>query len=96
PSHFRVLPSQAAKGTLREEARPLVFTRGRANISKLRRKLIEGGPEIWSEEEHNRSNVHMKRPAHDQWGISKIVFVFCDDFMKKVFTFPWFNDPTWR
>lgn len=38
----------------------------------------------------------MRRQAHDRWGISKIVFVYCDDFLKKVYTFPWFHEPAWR
>ncbi|CAM9852912.1 unnamed protein product, partial [Choristocarpus tenellus] len=47
-------------------------------------------------QEHDRSNVRIVRPAHDQWGILKIVFVFCDDYLKKVYTFPWFHEPSWR
>ena len=38
----------------------------------------------------------MARAAHDRWGIRKIVFVFSDDFLKKVYTFPWFHAPEWR
>ena len=28
-------------------------------------------------------NVKMTRPAHDAWGIKKITFNFCDDFLLK-------------
>lgn len=38
----------------------------------------------------------MKRQAHDRWGISKIVLVYCDDFLKRVYTFPWFQQPEWK
>lgn len=38
----------------------------------------------------------MRRQAHDRWGISKIVFVYCDDFLKRVYTFPWFHEPEWK
>lgn len=47
-------------------------------------------------QEHARSNVKMRRQAHDRWGISKIVFVYCDDFLKRVYTFPWFHEPEWK
>lgn len=47
-------------------------------------------------QEHARSNVKLARPAHDRWGIGKIVFVYSDDFLKKAYTFPWFHDPEWR
>lgn len=46
--------------------------------------------------EHARSNVKLTRPAHDRWGISKVVFIYSDDFMKKVYVFPWFRDARWR
>lgn len=36
------------------------------------------------------------RPAHDEWGINKIIFVFCDDFLKRVYNFPWFQTQEWR
>lgn len=38
----------------------------------------------------------MRRQAHDRWGISKIVLVYCDDFLKRVYTFPWFQEPEWK
>ena len=51
---------------------------------------------VGKKQEHARSNVKLTRAAHDRWGIGKIVFVFSDDFLKKVYTFPWFHDPEWR
>ena len=51
---------------------------------------------LLEKQEHARSNVKLARPAHDRWGIGKIVFVYSDDFLKKVYTFPWFHDPEWR
>ncbi|CAM9888508.1 unnamed protein product [Ectocarpus sp. 4 AP-2014] len=87
---------QVAKEQLDPEARPLVFTRGRADLSLLRRLLSSRGASIWTDEEHDRTNVKMTRPAHDKWGISKIVLVFCDDFLKKVYTFPWYHEPEWK
>lgn len=37
-------------------------------------------------------NVTIRRPSHDQWGIPKIVLVFCDDFVHRVFDLPWWHD----
>ncbi|CAM9852842.1 unnamed protein product [Choristocarpus tenellus] len=58
----KVLPvcNQFCKGTLRTEAHPLVFTRGRVDVSKLQKKLLEGGPSIWTAEvwrEKNPNNI---------------------------------------
>ncbi|CAN0112648.1 unnamed protein product, partial [Ectocarpus sp. 8 AP-2014] len=87
---------QVAKEQLDPEARPFVFTRGRADLSLLKRLLSSRGASVWTDEEHDRTNVKMTRPAHDKWGISKIVLVFCDDFLKKVYTFPWYHEPEWK
>ena len=37
-------------------------------------------------------NVTIHRPSHDQWGIPKIVLVFCDDFVRRVFELPWWTN----
>ena len=42
------------------------------------------------------TNALLKRPAHDAWGIKKIVFVFCDDFLQKVLELPWSRQDEWR
>jgi Aspartyl/Asparaginyl beta-hydroxylase len=34
-------------------------------------------------------NVLIRRPSHDAWGIPKIVFLYCDDFIQQIYTFPW-------
>nr|QID90271.1 sulfotransferase [Saccharina japonica] len=87
---------QVAEDRLDPEARPMVFTRGRVDVSLLQHLLSSKGDAVWTDEEHARSNVKLTRPAHDRWGIGKIVFVYSDDFLKKVYTFPWFHDPEWR
>ena len=40
--------------------------------------------------------MKLTRPAHDAWGIKKIVFNFCDDFLLKVLDLPWGKDEEWR
>lgn len=36
------------------------------------------------------------RQGHDSWGINKIVFQFCDDFLLKILDFPYAQDEEWR
>ena len=36
-------------------------------------------------------NVNITRPSHDGWGIGKIVLLFCDDFMTKVYELPYWR-----
>lgn len=40
--------------------------------------------------------MQITRPAHDAWGIKKIIFTFCDDFLLKVVELPWSREERWR
>ncbi len=73
----------------------LVFTRGEVDISALKHKLLNLPAHIW-EDENQEGNVKLTRPAHDRWGVKKIVFTFCDDFLMKVLDLPWSRDEQWR
>ena len=73
----------------------LVFTRGEVDISALKHKLLSMPTHIW-EDENQEGNVKLTRPAHDRWGVKKIVFTFCDDFLIKVLDLPWSRDDEWR
>jgi hypothetical protein len=73
----------------------LLLIVGYVDVSALKKKLVEN-PKLWDEEHHKQSNVHLIRPAHDNWGIQKIIFHFCDDFMQKIVDFPWSYDPEWQ
>lgn len=59
-------------------AEGLCFKRGDVDITKLKTKLQNLPPEAWNDE-NQHGNVALKRPAHDDWGIKKIIFNFCDD-----------------
>lgn len=76
-------------------AERLVYTRARIDISAFKNKVVNLPPEIW-EDENQEGNVHLMRPSHDRWGVKKIVFNFCDDFLLKVLDLPWSRDPEWR
>jgi hypothetical protein len=46
----------------------------------------------WDPRNADRDNVTVTRPSHDAWGIGKIVLVFSDDFLTKVYQFPWWKE----
>lgn len=71
------------------------FTRSIVDIACFKMKLRQLPQELW-EDENQDGNVKLIRPAHDRWGIKKIVFVFCDDFLQKVFDLPWSQLEEWR
>ena len=71
--------------------------RGEIDVSILQKKLMEGGERIWSNKLAAETNVAITRPAHDSWGIRKIVFIFCDDFLKRCYELPWWHEnEDWR
>lgn len=89
-----------AEGTLPEEdaraAAPYIYTRGETDVAELAARIRDGGAELWSEAEARRVNVHIARPSHDAWGIRKLCFVFCDDFLKRRYRLPLWRDAGWR
>lgn len=70
------------------------FTRARIDTSDFKSKLLSLPTEMW-EDGDQEGNVMVRRPAHDKWGIKKIVFTFCDDFLLKVLDLPWSMDDSW-
>lgn len=81
--------------SLIESKKSLCFTRGQVDVSAFKEYLQSLPDGIW-EDENQTSNAQLKRPAHDAWGIKKIVFVFCDDFLQKVLDLPWSREECWR
>lgn len=57
---------------------PLTVTRAAVDISLLKEKVLSLSSDMW-EDDKQEGNVKVTRPAHDAWGIKKIVFTFCDD-----------------
>ncbi|KAL7541670.1 hypothetical protein ACHAWF_006993, partial [Thalassiosira exigua] len=47
---------------------------------------------LWDERNAAKHNVKIVRPSHDAWGIKKIVLVFCDDFLRTIYTLPWYRE----
>jgi len=72
-----------------------VFTRAKLDTTQFKQYLQSLPNEIW-EDKNQVGNVNLIRPAHDKWGIQKIIFTFCDDFLMKVFDLPWSQKEEWR
>ena len=70
------------------------FTRAVVDVSEFRTFLSSVGTEVW-DDETQEGNVRLVRPAHDAWGVKKIIFTFCDDFLQKVFDLPWSREERW-
>lgn len=71
------------------------YTRAEVDVSGFRAHLSSLPPSAW-DDELQEGNVKLVRPAHDAWGIQKIVFTFCDDFLQRVFDLPWSQQPLWQ
>ncbi|KAJ1458582.1 P-loop containing nucleoside triphosphate hydrolase protein [Pelagophyceae sp. CCMP2097] len=80
---------------LSAHAEPFCFTRGLVDVSKIAAKLDAGGDAIWSETFAAENNVLVDRPSHDSWGIRKLIFVFSDDFVHRVYRLPLWDDSEW-
>jgi hypothetical protein len=64
---------------------------GKVNCSALRRR-IKATPELFSDEYNKRQNVLLKRPFHDELGINKIIFIFCDTQIKQCYHLPMWQE----
>lgn len=74
---------------------PYIFSRGFCDVNELATRLL-ATDEIWSSEYAKLCNVELVRPSHDAWGIRKLCFVFCDDFLQRAYRLPLWADPEWR
>jgi hypothetical protein len=66
-----------------QAASPWCFTRAQVDVSAFKMRLRQMPPDTW-EDYSLKENVRIRRPAHDAWGIKKLIFTFCDDFLQKV------------
>lgn len=76
-------------------AEPFCFSRGKVDVSGLR-DLLDGDDGVWGDAYAAAENVRLDRPSHDSWGIRKLAFVFCDDFLHRVYRLPLWDRPEWR
>lgn len=70
---------------------PIVIERQKdIDVSALQQRIVAGGAQLW-DPRSQKDNVPIQRAGHDKWGIGKVVFIFCDDYISRVYTFPWFH-----
>lgn len=74
----------------------LAITRAELDVSQFKEKLLSSGSVIWDDAYHAKENVKLTRPAHDAWGIKKVMFTFCDDYLQKVIDLPFSQSEEWR
>jgi hypothetical protein len=70
---------------------PLCTNYGKVNCTSLRRR-IKKIPELFCDEYNKKQNVLLQRPFHDQLGINKAIFIFCDNNMKQVYHLPMYQE----
>eukprot|EP00537_Pseudo-nitzschia_pungens_P008919 CAMPEP_0172380400 /NCGR_PEP_ID=MMETSP1060-20121228/70420_1 /TAXON_ID=37318 /ORGANISM="Pseudo-nitzschia pungens, Strain cf. cingulata" /LENGTH=745 /DNA_ID=CAMNT_0013108153 /DNA_START=31 /DNA_END=2268 /DNA_ORIENTATION=+ len=73
------------------------YDRDYRNLEHLREQQQQEEEELsptnyWDPRNADRDNVTLTRPSHDAWGIGKIVLVFSDDFLTRVYEFPWWKE----
>ena len=71
------------------------YLRGSIDIQGLKDKLRSLPKDFWKDE-NQQDNVKIIRPAHDAWGIEKIIFTFCDDFLLKILDLPYSQEASWK
>ncbi|KAL4109441.1 hypothetical protein PRIC1_001141 [Phytophthora ramorum] len=79
------LPEEVAKNLVM-----VVPRQENIDISLLQKRILAEGRALW-DPATQKDNVPVRRAGHDTWGIGKVVYIFCDDYLKNVFTFPWFH-----
>ena len=62
-----------------------------AGQRQRQRQSANGKLNLWDPEIARVQNVSITRPSHDAWGIKKIVLIFCDDFLQRVYEMPWWH-----
>ena len=64
---------------------PSLTKRAQVDPRPLVDLLASKGQQVWSPELQSQTNVPFTRPAHDRWGVGKVMFIHCDDFLQRRF-----------
>ncbi|TDH65503.1 hypothetical protein CCR75_004044 [Bremia lactucae] len=83
------MPTQELPEEVAKDYSMLIMRQKNIDISLLQKRIRDSGSELWNPTQQT-DNVPVRRAGHDWWGIGKVVFIYCDDYLQKVFTFPWF------
>ena len=72
-----------------------VYHRGEIDMTAWKTQMDSIPLSFWREE-NQTGNVRLVRAGHDAWGIDKVVFTFCDDFLQKIIDLPYEYAPEWQ
>ncbi|CAH0492205.1 unnamed protein product [Peronospora farinosa] len=90
PLAHKKVPLQDLSNEVTKNMAMLVSCQENIDISLLQKRILNSGHALWNPA-NQKDNVAIRRAGHDTWGIDKIVFIFGDDYLKNVYTFPWFH-----
>ena len=102
PSIVTPPPTPDFKQTLKQTppTKPItcLSTRGFFDCTALKTLITKGHADdfkntMWDSAFAKTHNVAVTRPSHDAWGIKKVVLIFCDDFLQKVYHLPYWHSP---
>lgn len=71
------------------------YTRGQIDMTKWAAKIASLPESLW-DDRNQTDNVKLVRASHDAWGIQKIIFTFCDDFLQQVVDLPYSQQTEWK
>ncbi|KAG7401102.1 hypothetical protein PHYBOEH_002985 [Phytophthora boehmeriae] len=90
PLEHKKVPLQELPLDVAKDLAMVVPVQTNIDISLLQKRILDEGRALW-DPKTQVENVPVRRAGHDTWGIGKVVFVFCDDYLQKVFNFPYFH-----
>ena len=92
PLEEKLAPLAEVHPQTRGSFAPSLVHRADVDCSPLVDLLEKEGAMAWDADNQAETNVPFERPAHDRWGVGKIMLIHCDDFMKKVYHMPWWTE----
>jgi len=78
------------------ENEAMAYTVAQLDVSAFKKHLLAAPAHVWDDDYADKHNLKLTRPAHDAWGIKKIMFTFCDDYLQKVLDLPYSQMPEWK
>ena len=89
-NRHKTMPMQDLPPKATRDLAMVVSCQENIDISLLQKRILKHGHALW-DPAHQKDNVAIRRAGHDTWGIDKVVFIFGDDYLQNVYTFPWFH-----
>ena len=94
-SKLKALITPGVHTPLSERVKKVVMSSSNNNnkhpSQQLKEMIIQDYDNYWDPIHAAKQNVFITRPSHDAWGIQKIVLKFCDDYLQRTYTLPWYH-----